>query len=162
MCGRTEFWPGVLADFGPPSVPQPTVTLVLPRDAEWIGTPEWNCSSSCVRSMSLVSARSPAWRPSSACIVGWAPGNRRCDAAGASHWVLKGRAVRQGRDRADGHPQELRRKQLHNKSSVLSQAGGLRWILDRSRTVRERRALNEANRLLPMHRHGRHSLKNWA
>src|SRR6185312_2062649 len=66
-----EFWPGVLTDFGPASVPQPRVALVLPGGSEWIGTPEWNCSSSFVRSMSLVSVRSPVWRRSSACTGGW-------------------------------------------------------------------------------------------
>src|SRR4051794_16491623 len=45
--------------------------LVLPGGSEWIRTPEWNCSSSFVRSTSLVSARSPAWRRSSACTAGW-------------------------------------------------------------------------------------------
>ena len=66
-----EFWPRVLTDFGPPSVPQPTVTLVVPGGSAWIGKPKWNCSSSFVRSMSLGSARLPALRRNSACIGGW-------------------------------------------------------------------------------------------
>ncbi len=57
--------------FSPPSVPQPTVTPVSPGGLEWIGSLEWNCLSSSVRSMSSVSGRLRALRPSSACIVGW-------------------------------------------------------------------------------------------
>ena len=57
----SELWPRVLTDFGPASVPQPRVCPVLPGGSEWIGKPEWNCSSSSVRSMSSASARSPVW-----------------------------------------------------------------------------------------------------
>src|SRR5260370_7836523 len=35
----SEFWPGVLTDFGPPSVPQPTLPLLFPAGSHCICTP---------------------------------------------------------------------------------------------------------------------------
>jgi len=49
----SNFGPVVLTDFGPAPVPQPRVSSAMPGSSEWIGTPEWICSSSSVGSMSL-------------------------------------------------------------------------------------------------------------
>ena len=54
----SNFGPGVLANFGPPPVPQPRVTPIGSGGLLWTGTPKWICSSSSVGSTSLVSARS--------------------------------------------------------------------------------------------------------
>jgi putative transposase len=51
--------PGVLANFGPPPVLQPTVPAIGSGGLLWTGKPKWICSSSSVGSMSLGSARSP-------------------------------------------------------------------------------------------------------
>ncbi len=67
----TELRPGVLTDFGPPSVPQPTVAPVVLGDLEWIGKPKWNCSSSYVGSTSSALARCKVSRPSSGCTGAW-------------------------------------------------------------------------------------------
>jgi len=67
----SNFGPVVLTDFGPAPVPQPRVSSALPGSSEWIGTPEWICSSSSVGSMSLGSGLSRGLPPSSGCIAGW-------------------------------------------------------------------------------------------
>jgi transposase len=65
----SNFGPGVLANFGPPPVPQPRVTPIGSGGLLWTGEPKWNCSSSSVASMSLVLARSRAW-PRSLVFIG--------------------------------------------------------------------------------------------
>jgi Transposase, Mutator family len=67
----SNFGPGVLANFGPPPVLQPTVSPIGSGDLLWTGKPKWICSSNSVGSMSLGSARSPVWRQSSAFIGVW-------------------------------------------------------------------------------------------
>jgi hypothetical protein len=70
----SNFSPGVLANFGPPPVLEPTVSPIGSGGLLWTGKPNWNCSSSSVVSMSLGSARSRASPRSSAFIGGWYAG----------------------------------------------------------------------------------------
>ena len=75
--GEPNFGPGVLANFGPPPVLEPTVSPIGSGGLSWTGKPKWNCSSSSVGSTSLGSARSPAWRQSSVFIGASCAGRSR-------------------------------------------------------------------------------------
>src|SRR3954471_18276356 len=55
----SELWSGVLTNFGPPLVPQPTVSPTRSGDRAWTGEPRWIYLSSFDASMSLVLARLP-------------------------------------------------------------------------------------------------------
>jgi hypothetical protein len=70
----SNFGPGVLANFGPPPVLEPTVIPIGLGGLLWTGKPKWNCSSNSVGSMNLGSGRSRAWRQSSASIGGLSGG----------------------------------------------------------------------------------------